>query len=148
MPRAMCASSAGGGSGMTSVDSNIVFSALSPVDVNHARARRLLSVAAEGGLVISPVVYAELMASTDREGIEAFLELAGIVVLWNTPPEVWRRAGIAFGEYAKKRRKGRLPRRLIADFLIAAHAEYHALGVLTFDPMVYRAVFPGVSVTP
>jgi len=42
------------------------------------------------------------------------------------------------------RRKGGLPRRTLADFLIAAHAEYHGLGVMSFDDTVFTAVFPGL----
>ena len=34
------------------------------------------------------------------------------------------------------------PRRIAADFLIAAYAEHHRAAVLTFDAAVYRAVFP------
>jgi hypothetical protein len=41
-------------------------------------------------------------------------------------------------------RGGSLPRRLVADFVIAAHAEEHGLGVMSFDDTVYKAVFPGL----
>ncbi len=66
-------------------------------------------------------------------------------MLWDMPPEVWERAGVAFGSYARERRKGQLPRRLVADFLIGAHAEYHKLALLTFGDTVFRAAFPEVG---
>jgi predicted nucleic acid-binding protein len=130
---------------MTSVDSNVVFAALSPHEPHHARARALLKGAGQGGLRLAPVVYAELMASSMREVLKLFLERAGFDVLWEMPASVWERAGVAFGEYARARRKGQLPRRLVADFLIAAHAEHHGLRVLTFDDTVYRAVFQDIE---
>ncbi len=119
-------------------------SALAPHEPHHDRARALLKAANEGGLLLSPVVFAELMASSEREALRIFLERSGIKVLWETPSTVWERAGVAFGDYARARHDGRLPRRLVADFLIAAHAEHHGLSVLTFDDTVYQAVFPKV----
>lgn len=127
---------------MTSVDSNVIFSALAPHEANHAVARRLLREASEDGLVVVPVVYTELMASPNRVALTEFLLFSGIAVLWEMPPEVWERAGTAFGEYARVRRGGELPRRIAGDFLIAAHAEHHGLSVLTFDDTIFRAVFP------
>lgn len=130
---------------MISLDTNVVFSALNPADVNHARARRLLAKhGAAEALTLSPVVYAELMASPDASGIRLFLEKAQIATLWEMPEAVWLEAGTAFGQYAGLRRGGALPRRIVADFLIAAHARHHALGMMSFDDTVYAAVFPGL----
>jgi predicted nucleic acid-binding protein len=120
---------------------------VAPRDSNHSSALALLEAGRQtDALVIAPVVYAELMASDMRGFIQAFLERSAIPVLWLLPPEVWERAGIAFGEYARMRRGGRLARRLVADFLIAAHAEHHDLKVMTFDSTVYKAVFPQLTV--
>lgn len=133
---------------MTSVDTNVILAALSVPEVHHELARELLERADESRLVLSPVVYAELMASSQRDVLKLFLERSSLEVLWEMPPVVWERAGVAFGDYARVRRGGRLPRRLIADFLIAAHAEYYDLTVLTFDDTVYQAVFPKVRLIP
>jgi predicted nucleic acid-binding protein len=130
---------------MISLDTNVIFSALNPADVHHAQARRLLSeYGALEALVLSPVVHAELMASADAPGIRMFLQKAQIATLWEMPQAVWEAAGRAFGQYAQLRRSGRLPRRILADFLIAAHAEHHRLGVMSFDDTVYTAVFPSL----
>ena len=132
---------------MTSVDTNIIFSLLNRRDRNHQLARRAMEEMAQRDvMVIAPIVYAELMASSDREAILRFLDRAGINVLWELPREVWNQAGIAFGRYATERQQGHLPRRLIADFVIAAHAEYHSLSVLTFDTTVYHAVYQQLDV--
>jgi predicted nucleic acid-binding protein len=84
------------------------------------------------------------MASSDAPGIQLFLQKAQISTLWEMPPTVWEAAGRGFGQYAQLRRKGGLPRRILADFLIAAHAEHHGLGVMSFDDTVFTAVFPGL----
>lgn len=131
---------------MISVDSNLIFSAIEPGDVNHAAAlQRLGTAGQEDTLVIYPVVYAELMASTVRDFIRVFLQRAEITTLWAMPESVWKRAGTAFGDYAGLRRGGSLPRRIVADFLITAHAEHHKLSVLTFDDTVFASVFPNVQ---
>lgn len=130
---------------MISLDTNVIFSALNPTDVHHARARRLLREhGATEALVLSPVVHAELMASSDAAGIRLFLQKAQIATLWEMPQATWEAAGRAFGQYAQLRRGGVLPRRILADFLIAAHADHHGLGVMSFDDTVYAAVFPGL----
>jgi predicted nucleic acid-binding protein len=77
-------------------------------------------------------------------GIAAWLEAQRIKTLWDMPPAVWEKAGLAFRRYAPMRLEAKLPRRIVADFLIAAHAQYHGLRVLTFDSVVYRAVFDGI----
>lgn len=62
---------------MTSVDSNVILAALSPHERHHQHARARLKQADEGGLVLSPIVYAELMASTERDALRTFLQRAG-----------------------------------------------------------------------
>ncbi len=127
---------------MISLDSNVVFSAITADDTLHGQARSALSAFADQGFALSPLAYAELKASAGWKRIEGFINEVGIQVLWEMPPSVWERAGDAFGQYARLRRGGSLPRRIVGDFLIAAHAEHHALDVLTFDDTVYKAVFP------
>ena len=128
---------------MISVDSNIIFSAFDKNDSNHHRAVALISKhAVIEGLVISPVVFAELSASSVRTQLLQFLEDCKIEIFWDTPDTTWSRAGMAYGDYAKKRLGGVLPRRIFANFLIGAHAEHHNLKIMTFDTTVYTAVFP------
>ena len=133
---------------MTSVDSNVILAALAHREEHHTVAVQLLrDVAADGPLFISPVVYAELMATKRPAAMQDFLDMAQISIAWTMPMEVWELAGRSFGDYARRRRSGNLPRRLIADFLIAAHAAHHGLRVLTFDRTVYDAMFPHLLFT-
>jgi predicted nucleic acid-binding protein len=128
---------------MISLDSNIVFSAFNLNDSNHAQAVKLISkYAVSEALIVSPMVFAELNASRLRAQLIQFLADSEIEVFWDVPDTIWERAGIAFGEYAKKRLAGVLPRRILADFLIGAHAEHHSLKIMTFDSTAYSAVFP------
>lgn len=62
---------------------------------------------------------------------------------------MWRSAGLAFGGYAQRRRAqpgDPGPRRILADFLIGAHASELGARLLTFDGGVYRAAFPNLEV--
>lgn len=127
---------------MISVDTNVIISALNQKDVNHLVARQLLSEhGSREAPVISPVVYAELMAAPGRDGVRAFLERAEIAALVETLLELWEKAGTTFGDDAVQRRKGQLPRRIVADFVSAAHAAHHDLKVMTLDRAVYDAAF-------
>ena len=84
---------------MISLDTNVIFSALNKADVHHDRARQLLKkYGALEALVLSPVVHAELMASSDAPGIQLFLQKAQISTLWEMPPAVWEAAGRGFGQ--------------------------------------------------
>jgi len=58
--------------------------------------------------------------------------------------EVWREAGLAFQEYAARRRKqkGTAPRRILAAFLIGAHAAVNGYRLLTLEEGLDRASFP------
>lgn len=130
---------------MISLDTNLVLSALNPNDANHARALSALDTHSQQALCICPVVRAELRASGSWPAIDAWLTLQGVSILWEMPESVWDAAGQAFGQYAVLRRDGSVPRRIVADFLIAAHADHHNLEMLTFDDTVFKAVFSSVT---
>lgn len=131
---------------MTSLDTNVLLTALDTSDPQQTTAQQAILKAAKlGPLLICPPVYAELRASAKWvHQIDFFLNSTGIQVSWAMPNLLWDRAGEALGNYARMRKGGQLPRRILADFLIASHAEHHRLSVLTFDPTVYKAVFPRV----
>jgi predicted nucleic acid-binding protein len=120
---------------------------------------RALSLAAEtaldaafrrGGLVVAAPVFAELIAAPGRTEafVSSFLEENGIVVDWNLHEPIWRLAGRAFQAYAERRRQQRDQgtRRILADFLIGAHAEIRGYRLLSLDERLYRAAFPALKV--
>ena len=100
----------------------------------------------EGSLVISPFVFAELLAypRATKAYVHRFLEATGVVIDYKLEEKVWNEAGLRFARYSTRRRQatGDGPRRLLADYLIGAHALVQAERLLTLDPKVYRQDFP------
>lgn len=135
----------------TAVDTN-VFVAL--WDLDHtlsSAARALLGAALEsGGLTVAVPVYAELLAypERDEEFLDAFFQDTGITIDWKLDEAVWRAAGRAFGTYTARRKRHREsgPRRILADFVIGAHAAQKGCPLLTLDDRFYRTAFPQLSI--
>jgi len=136
----------------TSVDTNVLVALWDRNDALNSTARVALDAALRrGNLVLAAPVFSELMAAPNRdEGfLDAFLRDTGIAVDWNLDQSVWRLAGKAFQAYAAGRRKQRegVPRRILADFLIGAHALRRGFGLLTLDDGIYRKAFPDLAIT-
>jgi hypothetical protein len=93
-------------------------------------------------MVIAGPVYAELLAGPSRteEFLDRFLAETGIAIDWAMEETIWRLAGVRFQQYARRRRSA--PRRILADFLIGAHAVRNASALLTLDSGLYRIAFP------
>lgn len=131
----------------TAIDTNILTALWNNDDVLNVRAQAALDgVFAADRLVVSGVVYAELLAAPSRteQFVDEFLEEAGISVEWEFNERMLRMAGISFQGYAarRKKQKGTEPRRILADFLIGAHAAVNGYRLLTLDAGLYRASFP------
>lgn len=136
----------------TAIDTNVLVALWDADDALHRAARPLLEQAhAAGRLVICGLVYAELLAAPGRTEtfLDKFCEETGVDVEWEIEEKAWRRAGAAFQSYAARRRRqrGSGPRRILADFLIGAHAAVNGYRLLTLDAGVYRAAFPNLVVT-
>jgi predicted nucleic acid-binding protein len=80
--------------------------------------------------------------------LDGFLRDTGISVDWDLDESIWRAAGQAFQGYANRRRGHRDagPRRILADFLIGAHALQREFRFLTLDAGLYRAAFPRLEI--
>ena len=135
----------------TAIDSNVLIALWNEDDLLNMRARGALDDAlVRGPLVISAPVFAELLASPLRS--EAFLDTfckeTSISVDWNLDEGIWRTAGGAYRTYAARRRKQRDsgPRRILADFLIGAHALQNGFHLLTQDDRLYRTAFPRLTI--
>lgn len=136
----------------TAIDTNVIVALWDAEDTFHRVARAALDKAFnEGTLVISGAVYAELLAAPGRREafVDGFCEETGIAVEWELGERVWRATGAAFQSYAARRRrqKGTEPRRILADFLIGAHALVNGYKLLTMDAGVYQASFPRLVIT-
>lgn len=101
----------------TAIDTNVIVALWDgDEDLSSSAQAALERAARRGGLVVAAPVFSELMAAPKRE--EAF-----------APPRGHRDDG---------------PRRILADFLIGAHALQRGAALLTLDDRVYRAAFPNV----
>jgi predicted nucleic acid-binding protein len=135
----------------TAIDTNVI-AALWDADPSLSSAANsvLDSASGRGRLVISAPVFAELMA-VPRRGeafLDGFLRDTGISVDWELDEVIWRAAGQAFQAYSGRRRRHRDggPRRILADFLIGAHALEREFRFLTLDTGLYRAAFPRLEI--
>jgi hypothetical protein len=131
----------------TAIDTNVITALWNVDDALNRQAQGALDVAfGRGKLVVSGVVYAELLAAPLRAGqfVDRFFADAGIDVEWEINENMLRTAGVAFRSYAEQRRKQKSlqPRRILADFLIGAHALVKGHRLLTLDEKHYRAAFP------
>ena len=113
------------------VDTNVL------IDIIHddpvfaeASIQALEECAAEGVLIINPVVYAEVGAICDSlEELDSLLS----VETFRRDEMIWEAsflAGQAFRRYRKN--KGQ-KKRVLADFLIGAHASVASFGLVTRD---------------
>ena len=129
----------------TAIDSNVLIALWNEDDTLNTQARSALdSALARGSLVVAAPVFAELLAARSEAFLDSFCKETGIAVDWNLNEVTWRAAGRAFQQYVARRRKQRDsgPRRILADFLIGAHALHYGFQLLTLDDRLYRAAFP------
>lgn len=127
------------------IDTNIIVELLSgDAEIASRAASVLEQEGRSGSLCISPFVYAECLgrAGSRERDLDAVLRDTHIAVAWELPKTVWVRAAAAFAQYAERRRKERQmpPRRILADFIIGAHA-VDVGGLITRDDF-YKRYFP------
>ena len=133
------------------VDTNVIVALWDRDPSLSSAAQSALDAAlGRGTLVVAATVFAELMAAPSRSELflDSFFRETGINIDWALDESVWRTAGRAFQGYAARRRKQRDvgPRRILADFLIGAHAQEGGHSLLTLDDHLYRTAFPGLTV--
>ena len=132
----------------TALDTNVLSLFWSGGSLASVIAAQLSKVRAEGALVISAPVFVELSAipTGDPERVYKLLMEMNIAVDFNLGEDLWRFAATSFAAYAVRRRRsgGGLPKRLPADFLIAAHAQLNADRLMTRDGKRYSLDFPNL----
>lgn len=135
----------------TAVDTNVVIALWDKDSTLSLAAQTALDAAFHRGtLVAAAPVFAELIAAPGRSEtfVSSFFDETGIAVDWELPEQVWRLAGRAFQAYAERRRRqrDRGARRILADFVIGAHAAANGCRLLTLDDRLYRSSFPTLAI--
>jgi predicted nucleic acid-binding protein len=135
----------------TAIDTNVVIALWDKDPTLSLAAQTALEAAFQRGtLVVAAPVFAELIAAPGRTEafVGSFFEDTGIAVDWNLDEPVWRSAGRAFQSYAERRRRQRDAgaRRILADFLIGAHAHNRGYRLLTLHERLYKAAFPTLTI--
>jgi predicted nucleic acid-binding protein len=129
---------------ITAVDISVLLDVLAN-DPSHVEKSEALLARAyqQGSLIICPVVYAELAPSArDRRQLDGWLQRGGIRTVGLTAEHGYA-AGLAHAAY---RKAGGKRDRVLADFLIGAHAVHEANRLLTRDRGFYRKYFAGLEI--
>ncbi len=125
---------------ITAVDTNVLLDVLLPSDKHGPQSREWLSIAYDAGaIIVCDIVYAELVPSTGcRDVLDHALRETG-ATLSPIDSSIAYEAGLRWMRY---RRSGGPRARIVADFLIGAHAIATADAFLTRDRGFYSTYFP------
>lgn len=137
---------------ITAVDTNVIVALWNKDDAWSRAAETALDAAfGRGGLVVSAPVYAELLGLPGRSEpfVDSFLRENSVLVDWDLGQSTWKAAGRAYQSYAaRNKRRDSGPRRILAGFLIGAHALERNYPLLSFDQRIFRAAFPSLKIVP
>lgn len=113
------------------VDTNVLLDVIGADPEFGAASRDTLERCAESGmLVINPIVYAEVSVFIDSiEEVDRLLSPA----MFRRDPLPWDAAFLAGKALRRHRRQGGSDRRILADFLIGAHAAVSGFTLVTRD---------------
>jgi predicted nucleic acid-binding protein len=128
---------------VTAIDSNILLDVMIGQHPQASIARDALRKAAsEGPLLLSRVCYAELAGNfATAEDLDRVLADLGIV-----HSAINAQAAFLAGQFAQAYRlRGGSRTRILADFLIAAHAQLQADRLLTRDARFFGESFPALK---
>jgi predicted nucleic acid-binding protein len=130
----------------TALDTNVVSAVWSNESNATAVAKWLGTARHDGAVLISGIVYCELLAypNATEAYVNTFCAETGITVDLQLQDAAWVEAGQRFANYAGRRRKSKTqsPKRLLADFLVGAHALIQADRLMTLDESRYQQDFP------
>jgi predicted nucleic acid-binding protein len=128
------------------IDTNVLSALLAAEPQAAAISSTLNTLRRAGPLVVHGSVYAELLAApgNKQRHLDSFLKRGELQVDWDTSEVIWQLSGRAYSAYARRRARsgGGQPRRILADFLIGAHALSRGASLVTLDDTHYRQSYP------
>ncbi len=132
------------------LDTNFLQALLQSNHVHHGQAVDILVKYADVPIFICPMVFSEALCIPEitLPNLELYLKDFGIEIDWFFPEQVWKEAGLARAIHLQFRANLTTPKRVIADFLIGAHAQVRNFRLCTFDPKGFRTAFPNVVLIP
>ena len=113
------------------VDTNVLLDVIGADKKFGQASKQALSECSKGGvLIINPVVFAEVGAYLDSlEEIDSFLPDS----LFRRDALPWEAAFLAGKAFARYKKSGGTKKRMLADFLIGAHAAVMGFGIISRD---------------
>jgi predicted nucleic acid-binding protein len=129
------------------LDTNVLQALMQPDHAFHDKTLEAVVTAQTSSttILLCPVAHAEMhsLPSFDVSLFSAFIEDAGFEIDWEIPRAAWTLAGEEQARYQQRRRSSGAPepRRLMADFLIGAHALSRDAVLHRFDTG-YKTIFP------
>ena len=129
---------------ISAVDSSVILDVVTDAPVHASASERLLRTSAlEGKLVVSECVLAEIYPVFGQPGV--FDEF---VADWQLEfiPSSYQSSQLAGAHFATFCKRGGKQGRVLADFLIGAHAQTHADRLLARDRSYLRDYFEGLLV--
>jgi predicted nucleic acid-binding protein len=133
----------------TAIDTNILSAIWKPEQNVVALTDQLSELRRGGSLVICGAVLAETIAHPNAGPgfVDDFLLQTGIELDGTCGEVLWRLAGERYAQYAARRRASEreFVRRLLADFIIGAHAVLAADQLMTLDRGRYERDFPELT---
>lgn len=128
---------------ITAIDTNVLLDILVPNEAFYeASLRAIESAASEGSLVVCDLVYAEICIHFNtQDECDRFFQANEIRI----EPLSAESHFLASRVWRAYRKQGGQRARMLADFLIGAHARVQASRLLSRDRGFYRKLFPQLA---